>query len=76
MGVRHLVEIYQFVWMLESHSQQRLAWEDASEARLARMRAEERAAAQLHAMLVANPSGTLGHASLDDEEALRKAGLL
>jgi hypothetical protein len=76
MGFRRLVEIYQFIWMLESNAQQRLAWEDAAEARIARMRAEERAESQLQAMLIANPSGALGHAALDDKEALRKAGLL
>ncbi|MGZ2439389.1 hypothetical protein [Sinorhizobium medicae] len=76
MAFRRLVEVYQFFWMLESNAQQRLAWEDAAEARLARLRAEERAASQLQAMLIANPSGALGHAALDDEKALRKAGLL
>ncbi|HMS96975.1 MAG TPA: hypothetical protein PKA03_17470, partial [Tabrizicola sp.] len=34
--------VYNFFWMLESHAQQRLAWEDAVEARLARERAEPR----------------------------------
>lgn len=76
MGVRQLVDIYQFFWMLESHHQQRLAWEDAAEARLARERAEAHAVAQLQAMLIANPSGGLGRAILDDEESLRRAGLL
>ncbi|WP_208180033.1 hypothetical protein J4T85_019510 [Sinorhizobium medicae] len=76
MSVRNLVEIYQFIWMVESHGQQRLAWHDAADARVARARAEERAEAQLQAMLIANPSGALGHAAIDDEEALRKAGLL
>ncbi len=71
-----IVGFYQFVWMLESHSQQRLAWDDAAEARLARDRAEAKAAAQLRAMLEANPSGQLGRAKLDDEDALRRAGLL
>nr|WP_255617235.1 hypothetical protein [Aurantimonas sp. VKM B-3413] len=62
--------------MFESHAQQRLAWRDAAEARRARIRAERLAAAQLQAMLDANPSGSLGHAQLDDEEVLRRAGLL
>ncbi len=74
--MRRLMEIYQFVWMFESHSQQRLAWEDAAQARIARARAEALARAQLQAMLEANPSGSLGHAQLNDEEALRDAGLL
>lgn len=74
--IDRFVQIYQFFWMLESHAQQRLAWEDAEEMRHARMRAEAQAAAQLQAMLIANPSGSLGHARLDDEEALRESGLL
>jgi hypothetical protein len=76
MSVRRLVEIYQFLWMLESHAQQRLAWEDAAEARIARERAERRAAAQLKAMLDANPSGALGRARLNDAESLKRSGLL
>lgn len=76
MSLGKLVELYQFFWMLKSHSQQRLAWEDAAEGRLARMRAEAQAAAQLRAMLAANPSGQLGHAKLDDEDALHRSGLL
>ncbi|PSM16692.1 hypothetical protein [Nitratireductor sp. StC3] len=71
-----LMEIYQFFWMLESHAEQRLAWEDAAQARIARDRAEAQAAAQLAAMLEANPSGSLGHAKLDDEEAINRSGLL
>ncbi|MCB1499017.1 MAG: hypothetical protein KDK07_04380 [Bauldia sp.] len=71
-----LAEWYQFFWTLESHYQQRLAWEDAQEARIARARAEAQAAAQLEAMLQANPSGQLGHSRLDDEDALKDAGLL
>lgn len=74
--MRRLMELYQFVWMFESHSQQRLAWEDAAQARIARARAEALARAQLQAMLDANPSGSLGHAQLNDEKALRDAGLL
>lgn len=76
MNVRNLVEVYQFIWMLESHSQQRLAWHDAEQARIARVRAEAQAAAQLHAMLIANPSGSLGSAKLNDEDALLRSGLL
>lgn len=71
--VRHW---YEFFWMLEQHHQQELVWQDAIEARAARIRAEEKAAAQLEAMLEANPSGQLGRAKLDDEDALRRAGLL
>ena len=76
MSIGRLVQIYQFFWMLESHSQQRLAWEDADEMRFARLRAEQQAAAQLQAMLTANPSGSLGHARLNDEDVLRESGLL
>jgi hypothetical protein len=71
-----LVELYQFLWMLESHSQQRLAWHDAAEARIARLRAEEKSREQLQAMLDANPSGMLGLAKLNDEEELKRSGLL
>lgn len=76
MSLRKVSEIYQFFWMFESHYQQRLAWKDAEEARLARARAERLAAAQLRAMLGANPSGSLGHAEIDDIEALKQSGLL
>lgn len=76
MSVRRLVEIYQFFWMLESHAQQRLAWEDAAGARIARDRAEAQAAAQLKAMLAANPSGQLGNAQLNDPQSLEDSGLL
>jgi len=76
MSFRRIMEFYQFLWMLESHAQQRLTWDDAAQARVARMRAEAQAAAQLRAMLNANPSGSLGHASLNDIETLKKAGLL
>lgn len=71
-----LVGIYQFFWMLESHSQQRLAWEDAASARIARERAEAQSRAQLQQMLEAHPSGALGDAHLNDDDALRKAGLI
>ena len=76
MSLNRLVQIYQFFWMIESHAQQRLAWEDAEQMRIARARAEAQAAAQLQAMLIANPSGQLGHARLNDEQALRDAGLI
>lgn len=71
-----LLDLYQLIWMFQSHGEQRLAWKDAAQARLARERAEAQAAAQLQAMLDANPSGSLGHAKLNDEDALRDSGLL
>jgi len=71
-----LTELYQFLWMLESHAQQRLAWEDAAQARIARDRAEAQAAARLRAMIDANPTGALGRARLNDEDILRESGLL
>ncbi|MFD1331842.1 hypothetical protein ACFQ4O_07485 [Methylopila musalis] len=76
MNIRHCIEIYQFLWSLKAHSKQRLAWEDAAQARIARDRAEAKAAAQLEAMLIANPSGQLGRAKLDDDEVLKRSGLL
>lgn len=76
MSIGRISQIVQFFWMFESQAQQRLAWEDAAQARIARARAEAQAMAQLHAMLRANPSGQLGHAKLNDEDALRRAGLL
>lgn len=76
MSLRQLMELHQFIWTLESHHQQRLAWDDAAQARIARERAEAQAQAQLAAMLDANPSGQLGHARLDDAAALRASGLL
>lgn len=76
MSIRTLVDVYQFFWMIESHVQQRLAWEDAAQARLARARAERNAAAQLRAMLLANPSGALGDANLNDVEKLKRSGLV
>ncbi len=76
MTLRSLLELYEIYWMFQSHSQQRLAWQDAAEARIARIRAEAQARAQLEAMLEANPSGQLGHAKLNDEEVLKEAGLL
>lgn len=71
-----IMEIYNFLWMLESHHEQRLAWRDAEEMRIARMRAEAQAAAQAQTMLDANPSGQLGNAALDDEDAIKRSGLL
>lgn len=76
MSFARIVQIHQFLWSLESHAQQRLAWEDAAQARIARERAEARAEAQLRAMLDANPSGQLGRAKLNDLEALWRSGLL
>lgn len=75
MSIHRFVEIYQFFWMLESHAQQRLAWEDAEEARIARSRAETQAAVQLQAMLDANPSGQLGNAQINDPRSLDDSGL-
>lgn len=76
MSLRFIIEIYQFAWSIESHAQQRLAWQDAVEARHARARADAQAAQQLRAMMVANPSGSLGHAKLNDDEKLKRSGLL
>ena len=76
MSLRSISELIQFLWMFESHHHQRLAWKDAAEARVARARAEAKAAAQLEAMLKANPSGALGHGKVDDPEALKRSGLL
>ncbi|MDX2259282.1 MAG: hypothetical protein NW205_10255 [Hyphomicrobiaceae bacterium] len=74
--IRPWLEIYEIYWMFRSHSEQRLAWIDAREARAARLRAEQLAAAQLNAMLIANPSGSLGRGRLDDARALQSSGLL
>ncbi|MGU3537367.1 hypothetical protein [Methylobacterium sp. A54F] len=76
MSLRNLVEIHQFLFSLESQAAQRLAWEDAEQARIARARAEAVAAARLRQMLDANPSGQLGNAKLNDIEALIRSGLL
>lgn len=76
MSLRNLVEIHQFLFSLESQAAQRLAWEDAEQARIARARAEALAAARLRQMLDANPSGQLGNAKLNDLEALIRSGLL
>jgi hypothetical protein len=74
--VRQLSEIFQFLWMFESQHHQRLAWQDAEEMRVARARAEARAADQHKNMMNANPSGQLGHSAFNDEDALRKSGLI
>lgn len=71
-----LFQLHQFLWSLESQRAQRLAWKDAVEARIARKRAEQRAAAQLQAMLDAHPEGQLGLSALNDPAALRDSGLL
>lgn len=76
MKLRALMEAYQTLWMFESHHHQRLAWKDAQEMRIARIRAGQQAAAQLRSMLVANPSGQLGGARLDDPAGLARSGLL
>lgn len=76
MSLRRVLEPYEILWMFVSHYQQTLAWEDAAKARAARDRAEAQAAAQLKAMLDANPSGQLGNAQLNDPLALLKSGLL
>ena len=76
MSVRRLISSYRTIWMLRAHRQQRLAWKDAEQARVARDRAEAQAAAQSQAMLCTNPSGSLGRAELDSVGALKKAGLL
>ncbi len=71
-----MLEWYQTAWMFESHYQQRLSWEDAQLARVARVRSEARSEAQLRAMLDANPSGSLGDAMLNDPDSLEASGLL
>lgn len=76
MSLRTLIDIYQFCWSLEANAQQRLAWQDAADARIAREKSERQAAAQLKAMLDANPSGQLGSSKVNDEQRLKDAGLL
>lgn len=71
-----LISAYQFFWMLESHAQQRLAWNDSEQARIARIIAEARANAQHRAMVDANPSGQLGRSELGTSEVLKRGGLL
>lgn len=71
-----LDDIYRVYWMLRSHGEQKRAWRDAAQARIARDRAEAQAAARLQDMLNANPSGALGKASVNDSQALKKGSLL
>lgn len=70
------IQLYQFIWSLEAHREQRLAWRDAAEARRARMIAEAKAQAQHIAMMDANPSGQLGRSALGSRDTLEKGGLL
>jgi hypothetical protein len=76
MSLARITELYQFFWQFKTGSEQRKAWADAAEARVARARAEAQAAAQLQAMLDANPSGSLGNAQLNDFDKLMRSGLL
>jgi len=71
-----ILALYRFWWMIRSHRAQRLAWDDAAQARVARARSERIAEERLQAMLDANPSGQLGNAKLNDWEALERSGLL
>lgn len=74
--VTKVIQVHQFFWQLEVAHHQRLAWMDAQEARMARARAEQQAAEQLRAMLIANPSGQLGTSALNDRKALRDGGFV
>lgn len=76
MSLGKVMEIYNAFWTFESHAQQRLAWEDAKLARIARDRAEAQSRAQYRAMLLAHPSGALGNAQLNDPRRLKGSGLL
>ena len=76
MRLGAFIEIYNFLWSLEAHAQQRLVWEDAVQARAAKARAEAQSAAQMQAMLLANPSGQMGNAQLNDPSNLSESGLL
>lgn len=76
MSLNQLMALHQFLFSLESQEAQRLAWEDAEQARIARARAEAIAAERLRAMLDANPSGQLGDAQLNDLDVLKRSGLL
>jgi hypothetical protein len=67
---------YQTYWMFKSHREQRLAWNDAAEMRIARRRAETLADMRMQAMLDANPSGQLGDSQLNDLSKLKDSGLL
>lgn len=74
--LRSLLIPYDIYWMFRSHAEQRKAWKDADQARVARQRAEAQARAQLQAMLDANPSGSLGNSSLNDRASLKDSGLI
>ena len=74
MSLDGFSKFFEFLHVLETRHQQRLSWNDAAEARIARVRAEEAAKAQLQAMLDANPSGSLGHSKLNDIDALKREG--
>ena len=76
MSLDGFSKFFEFLHVLETRHQQRLAWDDAAEARIARMKAEEAAALQLQAMLDAHPSGALGHSKLNDMDMLKREGLL
>lgn len=67
---------YQLYWMFRSHKEQRRAWDDAKEMRIARRRAETLADLRMQAMLDANPSGQLGDSKLNDLDKLKDGGLL
>lgn len=71
-----LITVVNFLWQMEAQHHQRLAWEDAEQARIARARAEHLAAQRLQAMIDAHPSGELGDAQLNDPHALAQSGLL
>lgn len=70
------IMVCNFLWQMEAQHHQRLAWEDAEQARMDRARANALAVIQIERMLSAHPSGMLGNARLNDREALKKAGLL
>lgn len=74
--IGRISQLIQFVWMFENRRQQRLAWDDAAKARIARERAEAHSERQLAAMHEANPSGALGWSRLNDRENLEESGLL
>jgi hypothetical protein len=74
--ISKLFSYYQMVRSFEVDRHQRLAWEDAEKARIARDKSIETAKEKAQAMLDANPSGQLGRSKLDDEAALKRAGLL
>ena len=76
MSFKWIGTALEMLWEAEVRHQQQLAWNDAAEARIARVRAEEAAKAQLQAMLDAHPSGALGHSKLNDIDALKREALL